>query len=81
MSTIGSYCKAYPSYKFRAFQDWKEPEERNFDDDEILFLQENYIVTENLYLDEGIIFDDVTFEWIEFCNHSLGFRGPASDAE
>ena len=80
MSILGPYCKAYPICDFRAFRDWKEPEERKFGDEEILFLQEDYTVTDNIYLAEGVIFDDTTTEWRAFCNQTLGFQIPAYDA-
>lgn len=46
-----------------------------------LFLQENYVVTDGIFLDENIIFDHTTPEWIDFCKNSLGFEvPPAEDA-
>ncbi len=39
-----------------------------------LFLQENLVVTDGIYLDENIIFDDVTPEWEDFCRNVLNFR-------
>ena len=32
-----------------------------------LYLQENFTVTDSISLDENIIFDEVTPEWIDFC--------------
>ncbi|MEM1173029.1 MAG: hypothetical protein AAGJ08_29180, partial [Cyanobacteria bacterium P01_H01_bin.35] len=49
--------------------DGKEVEvERALTDDDFLYLQENYIVTDGIYKDENIIFDNVTPEWKEFCH-------------
>jgi hypothetical protein len=79
MSTQGAYCKAYPISQFRAFPGWKEPDERNLGDEEILFLQENYVVTDNIFLDEGVVFDEITPEWETFCTETLGFQQPVSD--
>lgn len=45
-------------------------------DDDILYLQENYIVTDGIFKDENIIFDKVTDEWKEFCEKDLGFEIP-----
>src|SRR5689334_8804767 len=41
-----------------------------------LYLQENFIVTDGIFLDENIIFDDVTPEWIDFCKNHLKFEVP-----
>ena len=44
--------------------DGKEVEvQRELDDESILYLQENYIVTDGIFKDENIIFDNVTDEW------------------
>jgi hypothetical protein len=57
--------------------DGKEVEvERELTDDSILYLQENYIVTDGIFKDLNIIFDDVTDEWKEFCHSTLGFEIP-----
>ncbi|MCI0338087.1 MAG: hypothetical protein L0226_10950 [Acidobacteria bacterium] len=44
-----------------------------------LYLQENYVVTNGIFLDENIIFDDVTPEWIDFCKNSLKFEIPVDN--
>lgn len=57
--------------------DGKEVEvERVLDDDSILYLQENYVVTDGIFKDMNIIFDDVTDEWKEFCHGPLAFEIP-----
>jgi hypothetical protein len=55
---------------------------RDLTDDSYLFLQENYIVTDGIFLDENVIFDDVTQEWKDYCRNVLGFEssGAASSA-
>ena len=45
-------------------------------DDDILYLQENYIVTDGIFKDENIIFDKITDSWKEFCEKELGFEIP-----
>ena len=50
--------------------------ERQLDDDSILYLHESYIVTDGIYNDENIIFDNVTDEWKSFCHETLGFEVP-----
>lgn len=39
-----------------------------------LYLQENFTVTDGIFLGEHIIFDDVTPEWVEFCRNTLAFQ-------
>ncbi len=46
------------------------------DDDSILYLQENYVVTDGIFKDQNIIFDNVTDEWKEFCHSTLAFEIP-----
>jgi hypothetical protein len=50
--------------------------ERPLADDSILYLQENYVVTDSHFKDEHVIFDQVTDAWKEFCHSSLGFEVP-----
>ncbi len=55
--------------------DGKEVEvDRTLDDDSILYLQENYVVTDGIFKDQNIIFDNVTDEWKEFCHETLASR-------
>ena len=49
---------------------------RTLTDDDFLYLQENYVVTDGIFIDENIIFDSVTPEWIEFCRNTLAFEVP-----
>ncbi len=73
MGKVGKYCKAYPIARFREYDGWPEVGElqRNH-----LYLHENYVVTEGIFMDEDVIFDDVTPEWKEFCQEDLGFEVP-----
>ena len=50
--------------------------ERKLTDDAFLYLQENYVVTDGIFIDENIIFDDVTSEWFDFCQNTLEFEIP-----
>ncbi len=57
--------------------DGKEVEfERQLTDDDILYLQENYVITDGIFKDENIIFDHLTSEWKEFCTKTLLFEIP-----
>jgi hypothetical protein len=91
MATMGKYCKAYPIQRFREFYNWsenkqgyrkEETEAKSTDagpeqiDCNFLYLQENYIVTDGIFMDEHIIFDSVTEEWVEFCKSTLKFEVP-----
>ena len=78
MKKMGTYCKAYPIERLREFQSWSgnaaEPAELNF-----LYLQENFVVTADIFIDEQVVFDSVTPEWIDFCKNSLKFELPSHD--
>ncbi len=91
MANMGKYCKAYMIDRFRAFPAWRESSEntrvekaegseeeapRVLGEDSFLYLQENYTVTDGIYLDENIIFDDVTDEWKKYCDETLEFEIP-----
>jgi hypothetical protein len=49
-------------------------------DDDFLYLQENYVVTDGIFKDENIIFDNVTPEWKDFCQKNLGFEIPVYES-
>jgi len=42
-------------------------------DEEYLYLQEYFVVTDGIFIDQNIIFDRVTDEWKEFCRNTLMF--------
>lgn len=86
MAEMGKYCKAYMVQDLRKFSDWAEnlenlrqPESEGNEveprttlkDDDILYLQENYTVTDGIFKDEHIIFDQVTDQWKDFCTSDL----------
>lgn len=87
--TMGRYCKAYPLARLRAYPHWTEkshnvrprdgePERHLLTDDDFLYIQENYTVTDGIFQNEYVIFDDVTPEWIEYCRTTLEFEIPES---
>lgn len=49
---------------------------RELTEDDFLYLQENYVVTDGIFKDENIIFDNITPEWKEFCDNVLNFEVP-----
>jgi hypothetical protein len=89
MPEMGKYCKAYLAERFQAYSAWKpnlenlRQEEKvdasekgqriTLQNDDVLYLQENYVVTDGIFKDKNIIFDNVTDEWKEFCEKTLEF--------
>lgn len=51
---------------------------RELADGDYVYVQRNFTVTDGIFIDENIIFSNVTPEWIEFCRNVLGF---VSDGE
>jgi hypothetical protein len=69
--------KAENVRKEKKVVDGKEVEvARQLTEKDHLYLQENYVVTDGIFIDEHIIFDNVTPEWIEFCKNTLRFEVP-----
>ncbi len=63
--------------KEKRIVDGKEVEvDRRLTDQDHLYLQENYVVTDGIFMDEHIIFDEVTSEWMDFCQNTLAFEVP-----
>src|ERR1044072_4950929 len=54
---------------------------RELNDSEYLYLQENFTVTDSIFLDENIIFSDVTPAWIDFCRNVLRAPFPSTDCD
>lgn len=52
---------------------------RTLGDEDFLYLQENFTVTDGIYLDENVIFDQVTPAWEEFCVAMLNFNPPPDE--
>jgi hypothetical protein len=77
--------RAYPHWTENAGNARKERKEENgketevlvtLADDSIVYLQENYVVTHDIFKDENILFDAVTDDWKNFCHGPLGFEIP-----
>jgi hypothetical protein len=63
--------------RVKSEQDGKEVEvARTLTDDDFLYLQENFTVTDGIFLDENVVFEEVTPEWVEFCKGALEFEVP-----
>jgi hypothetical protein len=54
---------------------------RELTDANHVYVQRNFTVTDGIFIDENIIFDDVTPAWIEFCRDVLEFGGSGSSDE
>ena len=46
---------------------------RDLTEADYVYLQRNFTVTDGIFIDENVIFDAVTPEWIEFCRSVLGY--------
>ena len=63
--------------KEKKYENGKETEtQRELSDADYLYLQEDFTVTDGIFIDENTIFDDVTAEWITFCKETLNFEIP-----
>jgi hypothetical protein len=61
--------------------DGKEVEvQRQLTTNDYLYVQENYVVTDGIFIDENVIFDNVTQEWIDFCQNTLKFEIPVYES-
>lgn len=49
---------------------------RELTNDDYVYLHGNFTVTDGIFIDENIIFSDVTPEWVEFCRDVLGQSMP-----
>lgn len=89
MSKMGQYCKAYPLSAVRQFDGWQEnasafrrdesaesTENDRASDDHIVYVQENHVVTDGIFIDEHVIFEDVSDAWKDFCHQTLNFEVP-----
>lgn len=83
------YCKAYRLGELRRFPGWSESrinwKDRNksdgnsgeaFSDDKVVFINQDFTVTESMWHDENIIFNSIGADWKEFCVSTLKFKVP-----
>jgi hypothetical protein len=74
-----NYCKAYKLADLRQFSGWVEKRAENegeLSDDSICYLWDDFTVVRSPVQDKGVLFDDVTPEWREFCATTLQFEIP-----
>jgi hypothetical protein len=94
MAKMGNYCKAYPITRFQEYPEWPSAsalpapaagnesaahEDPQAIHPDYLFLQENYSVTKGVFIDEAVVFDQVTPAWKDFCVNVLKFEIPTYD--
>ena len=87
------YCTAYHLGELRRYSAWAEnklnPGKENnetpvdqtgesLNDDEVVFLHQDYKVTKSIWADEDVIFDNITEQWKDFCSTELKFTVPDS---
>jgi uncharacterized protein len=89
-STYGNYARAYLLGELRKFSDWREEKinwketipadekgkSRELADDDVVFVQEDFTVTELIWPGENVIFSRTTPEWVDFCTQELQFKVP-----
>lgn len=80
MANLGRYCKAYYLSELRAFPGWSEPPaagDQRRPDDTIVYVHEQFTVTEGLAVDEGVLFRGADDAWVSFCRETLRYEPPA----
>ena|SRR5436190_24025039 len=76
---IRKYCKAYYLKDLRQFSDWtekREESEAELADEDVVYLWDDFVVVRSPVLPGGVIFDQVTPQWQDFCQTTLGFEIP-----
>jgi hypothetical protein len=96
MAEMGAYCQAFQIKQLREFEDWHadlsglrrevegsdDPDvQRELTEDDVLYLQENFVVTDGIYKDEDVVFSEVTERWKAFCRERLQFEIPLTGGE
>jgi len=77
---LRKYCKAYHLKDLRQFSNWTEKREENepeLSDDDVVYLWDDFTVVRSPVIpNKGLIFDEVTPEWQDFCKTALNFEIP-----
>jgi hypothetical protein len=84
------YCRAYHLAELRRCSCWSENRiagggpaavegtaGAGLKDEDIVYLHQDLTVTASMWHGEGVIFDQITPEWREFCERQVGFAVPA----
>lgn len=86
-SPTRNYAKAYLLGELRRFSGWREEKPRQpaaeenghsseLTDNDVVFLHQDFTVTELIWPGENVIFNEDTPEWREFCTQELQFKVP-----
>jgi hypothetical protein len=73
------YCKAYMLKDLRQFSGWRMAPgetEQELGDEDICYLWDDYTVVKSPVQSGGVLFEDVTPEWRDFCQTVLKFEIP-----
>jgi hypothetical protein len=64
--------------KGKKLEDGKEVvfDRKKIEDNDVLYLHDSYVVTDGIFKDENIVFDNLTDEWKKFCHEKLNFAIP-----
>jgi hypothetical protein len=54
----------------------EEETQRELTGHDFLYLQDNFTVTDGIFVNQDVIFDQVTPEWIDYCKNVLQFEIP-----
>ena len=77
---LRTYCKAYHLKDLRQFHNWSErakEDEADLADEAIVYLWDDFTVVKTPVSSEtGLLWDQLTPEWQEFCQTTLGFEIP-----
>lgn len=83
------YAKAYHLKDLRRYPDWSEERinwkdrqngsgesPHELADEDVVFIHQDFTVTESMWHNENVIFNRVNDTWREFCSSTLGFQVP-----
>ncbi|MEE8525841.1 MAG: ankyrin repeat domain-containing protein [Thermoanaerobaculia bacterium] len=79
---VQPYLKAYLLEELRRFDRWVErssedgEEHDPLTDAAVVYLHQDLTVTRDIWHGDGVIFDDVSDAWREFCEQEIGFAVP-----
>lgn len=77
-SSPRNYAKGYLLGDLRKFSGWREENENSLElsDSDVVFLHQDFTVTQLIWLGENVIFNQDTPEWRDFCSQQLQFEVP-----
>ena len=77
-SSPRNYAKGYLLGDLRKFSGWREENEnsRELPDSDVVFLHQDFTVTQLIWPGENVIFNQDTPEWRDFCSQQLQFEVP-----